>query len=93
MAGDPKFDRSALVRDVKTTYFITLLCIKYERYVSALWNSIICMCTVGLMDIGSQLEKVSSISIVIGLVSIFAYSLNKFGFIINDLQKYDEELK
>ena len=62
-------------------------------YIESLYYSILAMSTVGTVNAFSTIEKMVSIVLILILASVFAYSLNSVGMILDFMFKSDVQLK
>ena len=67
----------------------------YTKYVSSLYFTVYTMVTVGYGDITptNLIERSFCVGLMIITCGVFAYSLNRFGEILQEMNKRDKELK
>ena len=65
----------------------------WVRYINALYYTVCCMITVGVVETNCYWEKLISIFIMLILAGIFAYSINTIGNILKEINKSSDELR
>ena len=65
----------------------------FEKYIEALFFSVLTMSTVGILSVQSTIEKSVSIIMVLVLAGVFAYYLNSIGNIFDFMSKNERQLK